>query len=67
MALVIILIADTPEGPRVQCNAEPAMPQTVLDGRPTPAQAAAAMMLNALSKAVGPASANDAPRVIVPH
>jgi len=65
MALVVITIQDGPQGPSVTINAEPAMPASVLDGPPSGAQAAAAIMLNALSAVAGPR--NDAPRIITPH
>lgn len=49
MALITIVIQDRPEGPGIAVNAEPAMPRSVLEGPPTPAQAAAAVMLNAIA------------------
>lgn len=63
MALVSITIQDTPEGPAFAVLAEPPLPQNILDGRPTPAQNAAALMLNAVQSVVE----GDAPRVIVPQ
>lgn len=50
MALITITIQDGADG---QCtfsvNAEPALPRSVMDGAPSKAQAAAALMLNALN------------------
>jgi hypothetical protein len=65
MALVVITVQDGPQGPSVSVNAEPPMPSSVLGGAPSPAQAAAAIMLNALSQVAGPA-ANES-RIITPH
>jgi hypothetical protein len=49
MALITIVIQDRPEGPGISVSAEPVMPRTVLEGPPSPAQAAAAIMLNAIA------------------
>jgi hypothetical protein len=62
MALITITIQDTPEGPAFAVLAEPPLPRTVLDGRPTAAQNAAALMLNAVQSAVE----GDGPRIVVP-
>ena len=67
MALIVITIQDGPQGPNVTINAEPAMPTSILDGPPSGAQAAAAIMLNALSAVAGPNARGDAPRIITPH
>lgn len=63
MALITITIQDTPEGPAFAVLAEPALPQTILDGRPTAAQNAAAVMLNAVQSLVE----GTAPRIVVPQ
>ncbi len=60
MALISITIQDTPEGPAFAVLAEPPLPQNILDGKPTPAQNAAAVMLNAMQAAVE----GDAPRIL---
>lgn len=48
MALITIVIADTQQGPSLLVFTEPKMPTNVLEGSPTPAQIAAATMLNAV-------------------
>jgi hypothetical protein len=65
MALIVIIVKDTPEGPSVNVQAEPALPQNVMQGPPSPAQTAAAVMLNALSRAAGPQE--EPSRIITPH
>ena len=67
MALVIITLQDGAQGPSVTVNSEPAMPTNVLQGQPTPAQAAAAIMLNALTAVAGASedqAANEPSRII---
>lgn len=50
MALITITIQDDPAGPQLAVLAEPALPRNVLEGKPSPAQALAAVMLNALDR-----------------
>lgn len=69
MALVTIVIQDGADGQvSFGVSAEPAMPRTVLDGPPTKAQAAAALMLNALTAKLAPGQelgeVSDAKRII---
>lgn len=55
MALVTIIIQDGADGQvSFGVSAEPALPRTILDGKPTKAQAAAALMLNALTQHLAP-------------
>jgi hypothetical protein len=63
MALISITILDTHEGPSFAVLSEPPLPQTILDGRPTPAQNAAALMLNAVQSAVE----GEGPRIHIPQ
>jgi hypothetical protein len=63
MALITITLQDSPTGPQMGVLSEPPMPRTVLDGRPTPAQNAAACMLNALEAAM---RADRGPAILVP-
>lgn len=51
MALITIIVHDTPAGPHMQIFAEPELPKNILEGRPTDAQAVAAVMLNAVQVA----------------
>ncbi len=62
MALITITLQDSPDGPQIAVAAEPALPRSRIEGKPTPAQAAAALMLNALSSEVQAAG----PAIIVP-
>jgi len=60
MALVTIILQDGPDGQvSFGVSAEPALPRTVLDGRPTKAQTAAALMLNALTAHLAPGQKAD--------
>lgn len=62
MALITITIQDDPAGPQLAVLAEPALPRSRLEGKPTPAQALAAVMLNAMTQEIRDAG----PTIIVP-
>lgn len=64
MALVVITLSDNPDGTLMaSCIAHPPFPQNVLEGVPTQAQSAGALMLDALQAASGEA----APRILLPN
>ena len=65
MALVVITLSDNPDGTLMaSCIAHPPFPQSVLDGVPTQAQSAGALMLDALQAAT---SGEAAPRILLPN
>ena len=63
MALITITIQDDPAGPQLAVLAEPALPRNVFEGKPSPAQALAAVMLNAVAEQIRDAG----PTIIVPR